>query len=550
MLIFKQIDKTMMKLKRILILMVAIVFSISSWAQETTVSGVVTSAKDGSPIVNVDIRLQGAIEISSKTNKDGKFEISIPTNSSNLLIFTHPSFDAAEVNVAGKTVADVKMVSAVRRNAYGKIVERKELNTEAQNGVLVFESPDQQFKYWFDTRIYFDGMIPLGETLNDIGNGVDIRRARFALKAKLWENWYGEFDIDVAGAVIEMKDMIVQYNGTNWNVKGGHFKEGFSMALDNLEELLSGFSMETTTTSRYVTFIERSLASKMAPSRHLGIQGNYWGQHFLAIAGVHFRAAGELEENEFAQDANKDNGISDGYSYTGRFVYMPIQEEGKVVHIGIAGSYRTPKTSLESADTYRYSTRSLTSINRKKYLDTDDISDVKSTTLLGAELAGAWNQFMLQGEYMITKINRENGATDAQIKGGYAQAGMLLFGGRYVYNNMEGEFTQVERGQEWGDIEIAARFDYMNANDFDAEIYGGAANAYTLGINYHVNDNVKFMLNYSYIDHDRYANGKDKLYVGKDVDGNLTKDPFAVVAPEGEGGDDFSILSARIEIDF
>ncbi len=526
----------MIKLKRILILMVAVVFSTSSWAQETTVSGVVTSAKDGGPIVNVDIRLQGAIEISSKTDKDGKFEISIPTNSSNILIFTHPSFDVAEVNVTGKSVADIKMVSAVRRNAYGKIVSRTALNTETQNGILVFESSDQQFKYWFDTRVYFDAMMPLGESLNDIGNGVDIRRARFALKAQLWGNWYGEFDIDVAGAIIEMKDMIVRYDGNNWNVKAGHFKEGFSM--------------ETTTTSRYVTFIERSLASKMAPSRHLGLQGNYWGQHFLAIAGVHFRAAGEFEENEFAQDANKDNGISDGYSYTGRFVYMPIQESGKLLHIGIAGSYRTPKTSLEAADSYRFSTRSLTSINRKKYIDTDDISDVKSTTLFGAELAGSWNQFMFQGQYMLTNIARENGAKDATIDGGYAQVGMLLFGGNYVYNNKEGEFTQVNRGQDWGDIEVAFRFDYMNANDFDAEIYGGGANAYTLGLNYHVNDNVKFMLNYSYINHDRYANGKDKLFVGEDINGDLTNDPFAVVAPAGEGGDDFSILSARIEIDF
>lgn len=526
----------MMKLKRITILMLAMVFAINSWAQETIITGVVTSADESAPIQGVDVRLKGAIEINSKSDKDGKFEISIPVNSTNILVFTHPSFDAAEANVSGKNIVNVKMVTAVRRNAYGKVVSRTSLNTESQNGILVFESPDQNFKYWFDTRVYFDAMMPLGESLNPIGTGVDIRRARFALKAKLWGNWYGEFDIDVAGAIIEMKDMIVQYNGTNWNVKAGHFKEGFSM--------------ETTTTSRYVTFIERSLVSKIAPSRHLGFQGNYWGQHFLAIAGVHFREAGEFEQNEWAKDANKDNGISDGYSYTGRFVYMPIQESGKLVHIGLAASYRTPKTSAEITDSYRYSTRSFTSINRKKYLDTDDIKSVKSTLLLGAELAGSWNQFMFQGEYMMNKITREDGLEYGTIGGGYAQAGWLLFGGTYVYNNKEGEFTQINRGQDWGDIELAVRYDYMNANDFDADIFGGAANGLTVGLNYHVNDNVRFMLNYSYINHDRYANGKGKLYIYEDADGNLYKDPFSVEIPKGEGGDDFSILTARIEIDF
>lgn len=183
-------------------------------------------------------------------------------------------------------------------------------------------------------------------------------------------------------------------------------------------------------------------------------------------------------------------------------------------------------------------------------MDTDDIKSVKSTLLLGAELAGSWNQFMFQGEYMMNKITREDGLEYGTIGGGYAQAGWLLFGGTYVYNNKEGEFTQINRGQDWGDIELAVRYDYMNANDFDADIFGGAANGLTVGLNYHVNDNVRFMLNYSYINHDRYANGKGKLYIYEDADGNLYKDPFSVEIPKGEGGDDFSILTARIEIDF
>ena len=426
--------------------------------------------------------------------------------------------------------------TTVKYNQYGKVVEVNALDAEAQNGILVFSSTDGKYKYWFDSRVYFDGLVGLGEPLNAIGNGVDIRRARFALKANVAENWYGEIDLDFAGAEMEIKDMIIKYHRDNWNIKAGHFKEGFSM--------------ETTTTSRYVTFIERSLTSKQSPSRHLGFQANYFGKHFLAIGGIHFRAAGELEETTFAKDNNKDFGIDDGISYTGRFVYMPIQEKGKVLHIGVGASYRTPKTDLEVPNSYRYSTRSLTSINRKKYLDTDDVMNVESNMLANIELAAAWNQFMFQGEYIMTKLNRMNGAEDATIGGAYAQVGMLLFGGNYVYNNAEGEFTQVNRGQDWGDIELAFRFDYMNANDYDAEVYGGAANALTFGINYHVNNNVKLMLNYSYLNHDRFANGKGKLNIFQDAAGDFYSNPFDVEIPTGEGGDDFSIISARIEIDF
>ena len=58
------------------------------------------------------------------------------------------------------------------------------------------------------------------------------------------------------------------------------------------------------------------------------------------------------------------------------------------------------------------------------------------------------------------------------------------------------------------------------------------------------------MLNYVYNNHDRFANGKGKLYVGHDANGDLTKDPFQVIESSGDAGDDFGMFSFRIEIDF
>lgn len=79
---------------------------------------------------------------------------------------------------------------------------------------------------------------------------------------------------------------------------------------------------------------------------------------------------------------------------------------------------------------------------------------------------------------------------------------------------------------------------------------GGSANGYTAGITYHANPNIKFMLNYSYINHDRYASGKGKLFVGTDENGNLTTDYSKVTEAAGKGGDDYGFIQARIEIDF
>ncbi len=425
---------------------------------------------------------------------------------------------------------------SVRTDQYGNVVERIPLKSEARNGILVFESKDQSMKYWLDSRIYFDAAFFPSKTLNPIGNGVDIRRARFAVKAILSKHWYGEIDLDFAGSAVELKDAYVSYTKNFWSIKGGHFKESFSM--------------ETTTTSRYVTFIERSLASKMAPSRHLGIQATFSGKNWRFFTGIFGRTVGEMEEVTFAQDNNKDNGIDDGYSLTNKFVYNPILKDDMMVHLGIAYSYRTPKTDLEVPNSYRFSTRSYTVINRKKYLDTDDITNVKSTNLLGFELAASRKNIMFQSEYMRTNVKRNDDLCDVTIDGFYAQAGILLFGGNYNYNSYEGEFTQITAGRSWGDIELAFRFDYMNANDFDAQVYGGAANGYIVGLNFYPIHNVKIMLNYSYLDHDRYANGKGKLYIYKDAAGNLYKDPLDPNIPEGEGGEDFGFFSTRVVVSF
>lgn len=428
---------------------------------------------------------------------------------------------------------------SIRINQYGQKVDFESLNAEARNGILTFESKDGNYKFWLDNRVYFDGAYFFDKnTYNPIGNGVTIRRARFAVKAILHKNWYAELDLDFAGSQLELKDAYIKYTNDAgvFNVKAGHFREGFSM--------------ETTTTSRYVTFIERSLPSKFSPSRHLGFQVNYIQTKYLLTGGIHFNTIGDPEETEFSQDANKDFGIDEGYSFTGRVVYRPVIDNEKVLHIGTAASYRTPKTSAEIPYSYRFSTRSISNINRKKYLDTDDILNVDNRTLFNVELAGAYKNIMFQSEYFNNDIKRTEGLSKINLNGLYAQVGYLLGDGRYRYNRNEGEFTQPYLGEKNGELEIAFRFDYLDLNDEVAGIYGGSANGYTLGLNYYVNTNVKLMLNYSYLNHDRYANGKGKLFVGHDSNGDLTKDPFEVVEAKGDGGDDYGQLQFRIEIDF
>ena len=103
--------------------------------------------------------------------------------------------------------------------------EKEQAEVYFQKGKLNFKSKNNAFRLQLDNRIYTDlsfyspvssieGLAskPNSDLEEDDGqfrfnNGVSIRRARFAIKATLYEIWFAEFDLDFAYNEVEVKDM-------------------------------------------------------------------------------------------------------------------------------------------------------------------------------------------------------------------------------------------------------------------------------------------------------------------------------------------------------
>ncbi len=443
--------------------------------------------------------------------------------------------------------------TGVKYNQYGVAVESDVLDAEAQDGFLVIESPKSDYKIWFDNRIQFDAGAFFGapDYADPIGNGVSIRRARFAIKAQVDKNWYGEFDMDLADGLVELKDAIVRYTGVkNLELQVGNFKENFSI--------------QRNSSSRYLMFLERPMVcSALAPSRHLGFNAKYDNPWIWASAGIFAQEGAGAEEITNVQDNNKDfgRGISflrnTGYSVTTKVVFRPLCNlDNAGLHIGAAYSYRTTKGSMATGEwgTYRASARNSTSINRKKYIDTNNLKDYDYNNLWTVEIAGHWGGLRYEAAYIGDNVHFKDTKLTNDFGGWYVQAGYLLFGGKQRYDAKGAKYTRALRGKKWGDLELCARYEYCNLNDTresaKALVYGGSAEAYTIGLNWWVTNNVRMQLNYQFNNNDRYANGKNKLNVGLDADGKPTKDYAKVVAPAGKAGVDYSMVALRFEVDF
>ena len=141
------------------------------------------------------------------------------------------------------------------------------------------------------------------------------------------------------------------------------------------------------------------------------------------------------------------------------------------------------------------------------------------------------------------------------FQGWYVEGGYLLCGGKQSYDTGGAKFNRVRTGKSWGDVELVAKYEYINMNDYegrttDQAIFGGSAELYGAGLNFYFGKNTKIALNYQYVNNDRYANGKGKLYVGYDAAGNATKDFTKVVDEAGDAGVNYHMLLARFQVAF
>lgn len=437
-------------------------------------------------------------------------------------------------------------------NQYGQKVESMPAQAKFQDGVLAFENKDKGFKLWFDTRVqvdcgfFFGGPEWTKEEKVDgklngdhIGNGATLRRTRFAVKAQLGKNWYGEIDADFSRGTFELKDAIVGFTGIKGlELRVGNFKEDFSMNRNG--------------TSRYLIFMERPMATYLAPSRHLGINANYSNPYVWTSVGVFGPEVKGSDIQTISEDNNKA-GMSEGLSYTGKLVLRPFGGKGDLmVHAGAAISYREPKTSGEEGyRAQRFSTRNSTSINRKKYVDTDVINGVDHELAWTAELAALYKGLRFEAAYIKRGVYLDRTVNDKDTQwfdGWYAEASYLLFGGKQNYDAGGAKITRIDPGKKWGDLELALRYQEIDLNSKD--YYGGASGMWQVGLNFYPCRNVKLVANYGYVNNDRYANGKGKLNVGLDADGKPTKDYTKIVDPKGKSGVDYHQLTFRAQIAF
>ncbi|GHF23735.1 hypothetical protein GCM10017044_17880 [Kordiimonas sediminis] len=320
-------------------------------------------------------------------------------------------------------------------------------------------------------RVFADmGWVNDGDDTTDL-NGTEFRAARIEVGGKVYDSVKYKLGIDVAGDDINITDAYLQYKTQNaTTISIGQFK-----GPNSLEEL---------TSSRYITFMERSsLTDAFDLRRELGISVGRTGDGYTLTAAI--------MKGEAGSDITVD---SDRLTLAARGTYGQATDMGTWL-VGASVRYR----ETDDDGGFRYRQRPHSHI-APRFVNTGTLSD--KDFLIGLEGAYQRGSFHVASEYM--RLENSNGGTnsrDASFWGGYVEAGWFLTGESKPLDLSKGSWgrpkvkSPIHEGG-MGAWQIAARYDVIDLTDNG--VFGGEQDTWMLGVNWYLNRNSRIMMNFSH----------------------------------------------------
>lgn len=339
-----------------------------------------------------------------------------------------------------------------------------------------FRSADRAFTFHPRGRVLSDFSSTRGSAFDERNiTGTEMRAVRLGAEGSIGALGY-KIDAELADNTVSIKDAYLSYDTTLGRLPAEFY----------VGNRLKDRTIEGATTSTRIPFMERNaVASVGTPdSGYFGLGGQ------MKLIGNSWH----LGVGVTGDDIGNAGDATDTLTYTVRAHWNPIKRSAGFLHVG--GWYfhedlgadanrinKTPRIALGFNDNVRVSASAI-----------DDTTDDHAW---GAELGGTWRSLWAFAETTSRTINSSSEASVEQ-KATSASAGWLLTGEKPGFSSRSGVWgtTRVLRPVTdggMGAFEIAARYDKY---DFTDAARGGEGDAWTLGVNWYLNNWSRLMLNY------------------------------------------------------
>lgn len=352
----------------------------------------------------------------------------------------------------------------------------------------------------------------------DLNDGANFRRARIGIEGKAFGDFEYNFLYDFGGSGTEEAGKIsaawVQYNGLPF--LGSKIRIGAFSPPSGLEEAVS---------TNGSLFAERASPSEL-------VRGIAAGDGRTAVAwlggGDNWTATAALTGNLVTSQT-----FDEQTAFVGRFAFVPFRRDDAVVHLGVNTSIvinpaaTGPDVAGTAATPIRLRDRPEMRVDGTRLVDTGNI-DAEGLTVIGAEFGAQKKNFYVQAEYFDIDVNRKGALSDPDFKGWYAQAGWTITGEPRRYSN--GTFDSPRPAKpfdlktgDWGAWELGLRYSNLDLNYQEgapgaaptaSAIRGGEQEIWTLGLNWYVNNVLRFQAAYQDVSVDRLSPGGTAFVAG------------------------------------
>lgn len=266
-------------------------------------------------------------------------------------------------------------------------------------------------------------------------------------------------------------------------------------------------SLEELSSSKSNDFISKAaITNTWAVGRRLGATYAYgsgnWG----------------IQASAFSRELTRGNAEGDGFAVRGTLA--PINEKGRVLHLGL--SHARYAARLAGSDAQRWRARPQADLAGVRLVDTGTLANADTVQTIGVEALWMQGPFKLQGEYMRSSTTRGGGFDDFSGSGAYLSALWNVTGERWGYKAGTPATPKPDRPAT-GMLQLGLRYDMLDLDDGSVDrsgaipvvvgVLGGRMDAWTVGANYYWQSNFKLALNYVKARTSRYS-----ATTGTDVD--------------------------------
>ncbi len=353
---------------------------------------------------------------------------------------------------------------------------------------IVIGSQDGDFKWQPIGRVMADYIWADGDE-TELESGGELRRARLGMEATLFKHWIGKLEADFGENEVDIKDAFVGYEsdwqGGKWWVKTGqqHVPFGFS----------------TLSSSKVMTFMNRPIYAdnEIQPARQVGIAGFINGARWTAHTGVFTSSLDEPEDCVFGAENEGSGECDQEFAFGARVTGVPLMIDAtKLLQLGAGIMYKNPNGSTIDID----QRDAIIHIIDSKNLNADFKGFADDAIAFNVEAVGVYGPAHFMAEYANMEVSREDSSLpDVTLDAFSVDVGFFITGESKNIDIAKGQYGGIKpkgivgKGGI-GAWEIALR--YEQADYTDEDVIGGEMDLLTVGLNWYVNNTMRFMANY------------------------------------------------------